>query len=210
MGLNGHGIIKKYFALHEFGFVVQANHPGPRKGRFAVVTKRGSGCGGRGRRRRDYAVAGRLSRARERCALRTTNDAGAYGKTVWSWLSLLQSSFRGDASARPGLMHRQSAKRRRQERIRLRGELGISRHTTAQGRPGCLGCPSGFPLCFPLRILRTAGHGCQPAPGLPCALGTNEGNKRSKARAEHAARMPMHVGCLRSGRMPPQASLRAQ
>ena len=40
---------------------------------------------------------------RERCALRTTNDAGAYGKTVWSWLSLLQSSFRGDASTRPGL-----------------------------------------------------------------------------------------------------------
>src|SRR6516165_5248208 len=37
----GMGSSKKYFALHEFGFVVQANHPGPRKGRSYVVTNAG-------------------------------------------------------------------------------------------------------------------------------------------------------------------------
>ena len=46
-----------------------------------------------------------------------------------------------------------------------------------------------FPLCICLRILRAAGHGCQPAPGLPCALRFQEGGTSSKARAEHAARM---------------------
>ncbi len=36
-----------------------------------------------------------------------------------------------------------------------------------------------FPLCICVRIcFRTAGHGCQPAPGLPCALFTRGGSER--------------------------------
>ena len=55
------------------------------------------------------------------------------------------------------------------------GRAGISRQPIAQGRPGVF-----RPTCFPpahlrVQILRAAGHGCQPAPGLPCALFTEEG-----------------------------------
>jgi len=133
---------------------------------------------------------------RERCALRTTNDAGAYGKTVWSWLSLLQSSFREGASAQPGAMRRQFAKRRRQERIRLRGEHGISRQTTAQGRPGCLGCPV-FPLCIACAMFSTGAMGASRRPVFPAPSVTKEGKETRIARAEHAARMRTHVRCLK-------------
>ena len=60
----------------------------------------------------------------------------AYGKTVWSWPSSLRSSFsRRCQRAQPGGRHRQFAGRGRPEGIRLPGERGISRQTTAQGRP---------------------------------------------------------------------------
>ena len=64
--------------------------------------------------------------------------------------------------------------------IRRRGEKGISRKATAQGRPGV----SGFtcmPLCICLRYLRTADRGCQPAPGLPCALLIEEGGEMKQS-----------------------------
>jgi len=38
---------------------------------------------------------------RERRASRATNGAGAYGKSVWFWLSLLQSSFAEAKSSQP-------------------------------------------------------------------------------------------------------------
>ena len=167
----------------------------PRKGRSYVVTNAGwdaVDAGGVGAK----AIAGRLSRARERCALRTTNDAGAYGKTVWSWLSLLQSSFREGASAQPGAMRRQFAKRWRQERIRLRGEHGISRQTTAQGRPGCLGCPV-FPLCIACAMFSTGAMGASRRPVFPAPSVTKEGKETRIARTEHAARMRTHVRCLK-------------
>jgi len=60
----------------------------------------------------------------------------AYGKTVWSWPSSLRSSFsRRCQRAQPGGRHRLFAGRGRPEGIRLPGEHGISRQTTAQGRP---------------------------------------------------------------------------
>jgi hypothetical protein len=43
---------------------------------------------------------------------RVTNDAAAYGKTVWSWLSLLQSSRAEVHRANRMSMHRQFARRR--------------------------------------------------------------------------------------------------
>jgi len=43
---------------------------------------------------------------------RVTNDAAAYGETVWSWLSLLQSSRAEVHRANRMSMHRQFARRR--------------------------------------------------------------------------------------------------
>ncbi|NYG49602.1 hypothetical protein GGD67_007101 [Bradyrhizobium sp. IAR9] len=39
--------MQKYSNLQKFGFAVQPRHPACHKGRFAIVTKRGPGCGGR-------------------------------------------------------------------------------------------------------------------------------------------------------------------
>src|SRR6185312_14173429 len=64
-------------------------------------------------------------------------DERAYGKTVWSWPSLLRSSSCGGVSEPNRVdFRRQFAGRGRPERTRLPGERGISRQTTAQGRPG--------------------------------------------------------------------------
>jgi hypothetical protein len=43
---------------------------------------------------------------------RVTNDAAAYGKTVWSWLSLLQPSRAEVQRAQPSKLYRQFARRR--------------------------------------------------------------------------------------------------
>src|SRR6266404_5117430 len=70
-------------------------------------------------------IAGRTS-VRERFTARRTNDAKAYGKTVWSWHPLLVSSrrrFFGPDRARKTLDPPTTVTRR----IRRRGERGISR-----------------------------------------------------------------------------------
>ena len=111
---------------------------------------------------------------RERWTSRMTNGAGAYGKSVWSWLSLLRSSFRGDASTRPGLAASSIREATEAKRIRLRGEHAISRQATAQGRPGVSGftCVSSVRHCA---SVQHRGHGCRPAPGLPCTLFSKRG-----------------------------------
>ena len=103
-----------------------------------------------------------------------TNGADAYGKSVWSWLSLLQSSFRGDASTPPGLAASSLREATEAKRIRLRGEHAISRQTTARGRPGVSGftCVSSVRHCA---SVQHRGHGCRPAPGLPCTLFSKRG-----------------------------------
>jgi hypothetical protein len=76
--------------------------------------------------------------------------------------------------AQPGEMHCEFARRGRPEGIRLPGERGISRRTTAQGRP-CVRLHLYAAVHFSLRYTRTADRGCQSAPGLPCALCLKEG-----------------------------------
>ena len=71
--------------------------------------------------------------------------------------------------------------------IRLQGEHGISRKTIAQGMPGCSGCTCML-VCALTNAYCTRDRGCQPAPGIPCAL-LIEGRKRiAKPRAKRAAR----------------------
>ena len=56
------------------------------------------------------------------------------------------------------------------------------------------GRATGPPVVHPVRVLQhTRDFGCQPAPGLPCALVPDEGGNDSKARAKQAARSRSHV-----------------
>jgi hypothetical protein len=59
--------------------------------------------------------------------------------------------------------------------IRLQGERGISRKTIAQGMPGCSGCTCML-VCAFLSASCTRDRGCQPAPGIPCALSFSRAN----------------------------------
>jgi hypothetical protein len=128
-----------------------------------------------------------------------TSGAVAYGQFVWSWPSLLRSSLsRRCLRAQPGGRHCQFAKRGRPERTRLPGEHGISRQPTAQGRP-CVWLHLYAAVQFFCVCLRTADRGCQPAPGLPCALLDERVERSSKARAFRAARLRRCV-CRETGR----------
>ncbi len=73
--------------------------------------------------------------------------------------------------------------------IRLQGELGISRNTIARGMPGCSGCTCML-VCAFLSASCTRDRGCQPAPGIPCALRFLEG----KLRASLGCNAPRECG----------------
>lgn len=79
--------------------------------------------------------------------------------------------------ARPGLRASPIREVTEARRNSAPGRARISRQAIAQGRPGVF-----RPTCYPpahlrVQILRAADHGCQPAPGLPCALFTEEGER---------------------------------
>ena len=95
-------------------------------------------------------------------------------------------------SRQPARCRRLSPGRGRPEGIRLPGERGISRPTIAQGRP-CVGLHLYAAVRFFLRVLSRSGPRVPPAPGLPCALLAREGERRSKARANSAARTRRRV-----------------
>jgi hypothetical protein len=124
-----------------------------------------------------------------RTTLSRTAKACGPGTRCWC------QAFAEDASGRPDIDASPiSARRRRQEGIRLRGERAISRQPTAQGRPGCSGFACGFPPVHCLRNVQHRGHGCRPAPGLPCALVRRERTKEmSKTRAKCVARTRRRV-----------------
>jgi hypothetical protein len=114
---------------------------------------------------------------------------GAYGKTVWSWPSLLRSSLsRRCGRAQPGEAHRQFAGRGRPEG---QSAPGGARHKPSNHRAGKAECwPHMYAAVrFFLRYIfaqRTAG--ARSAPGLPCALSVLRGTSPGKTRAKRAAR----------------------
>jgi len=117
-------------------------------------------------------------------------EEAAYGKTVWSWHPWLVSSRR--RFAKPDRATRAVNSPVMEARgIRLQGERGISRKTIAQGMPGCSGCTCML-VCAFLSASCTRDRGCQPAPGIPCALWFLEGAKSLKTSASCAARMRPH------------------
>src|SRR3569623_275445 len=153
-----------------------------KRGDRRVVPFASRGCGGRGSVGRDRPRAGRIAlrepeASRGRTALRArlaniipavstmpenpvATCGCAYGKTVWSWPSLLRSSLAEAWSAQPGRITPSIRKATVTKRTRRRGEHGISRQPIAQGRPGVR--PHLYAAVqFFSRVLRTADRGCQ-------------------------------------------------
>ena len=96
---------------------------------------------------------------------RKTYGAEAYGKTVWSWRPWLASSWwrfavpnRAKRIVNPPAMEARG--------IRLQGEPGISRKTTAQGMPECSDCTCML-VCATLRTYCTRDRGCSKHPAFP-------------------------------------------
>ena len=119
-------------------------------------------------RRRANGGAGQAFTARERSTGAQTNDADAYGKTVWSRHPLLVPSCRwrvrsdriGGSAIKPAATVTR--------RIRRRGERGISRKTIAQGRRNAPTVPVCSCACSYAHIAReTAGAACTRHSLLP-------------------------------------------
>jgi hypothetical protein len=153
-----------------------SRHPVPREGRWPSSRTLGrvavdaAASGAKGVRR---AVIRERSTARRRTALKRLRqifgwpalgwlkflaEEAAYGKTVWSWRPWLVSSRR--RFAKPDRAMRAVNSPATEARgIRLRGELGISRKTIAQGMPGCSGCTCML-VCAFLSASCTRDRGC--------------------------------------------------
>ena len=137
------------------------------EGRFAVVTKRGAGCDGRLRRQCEQSCR------RKRRGVRRNRVVLAPRPWRLSGPACLGAG-NGD------------------NKRRSPGRARISRKAIARGKPGCLGvtcgpCPCasacGMPVCSGARDLRVL-----PAPGLPCALCSREGQRISTTRVKTVPR----------------------
>src|SRR3954471_24015478 len=151
----------KYSTLPKFRFGVCVAHPGSSlRGDLVVVTFASRACGGRGSVRAREGRAGCIALREPKTSYRRAARLGfvslvsfrlrrqgwkncgemagrAYGKTVWSWPSLLRSSFCGgvcEPNRADSIIQIREA-REAKRKVRLPGEHGISRPTIAQGRP---------------------------------------------------------------------------
>jgi len=115
--------------------IYNCRRPVPEEGRFANVTKRGAGCGGRGSVGRVDVVAGR-AKARERSGRADGRRCGVRQRRVV--LAPVAGVKPAEVFANPTGLARPSIRRRRwQDRIRRRGEHVISRKAIARGMPEC-------------------------------------------------------------------------
>jgi hypothetical protein len=141
--------------------------PRPREGRIAIVTD--VGCGERWPRH-----AGRATRLRRVSLLMSEGRAPTNGVKSGRQSRVVLAPVAG---VKPAEVLRNPTGFRRTfnppameaKGIRLQGELGISRKTIAQGMPGCSGCTCML-VCATTSAICTRDRGCQPAPGIPCAL----------------------------------------
>src|SRR4051794_17863660 len=140
------------------------------------------------------SVSFRLRRlGRENCG----EMAGrAYGKTVWSWPSLLRSSCRGgvcEPNRADSIIQIREA-REAKRKVRLPGEHGISRPTIAQGRPS-----DWLHLYAAVRFFCATSS--RSGPRVPAGTRPSlrplglEGGMTGKARAKRATRTRTHVRC---------------
>ena len=92
---------QKYFALIEFGIIVYVIRPHPVEGAVVRRHERGSGCGGRGQRRRDKQSRGGSNR--ERDAACTTNGVACVrqNRVVLAVVATVKLSRRRHRANRP-------------------------------------------------------------------------------------------------------------
>ncbi len=157
------------------------------EGRSYVVTNVGGGAVdavASGTRRRDQGemnLVRSLLRA-ERTALKRTAktcgpDRRCYGQALRRWIG-----------AQPGRGTSPIRKVTEARRNSAPGRARISRQPIAQGRPGVFRPTCCPPVHLRVQILRTADHGCQPAPGLPCALFTERGSRKREKLGRYVPR----------------------
>ena len=129
-----------------------------------------------GRTRRHERGGGmRWTRAR-----RQTTGARADGEVVWSWRSDAGAKV-AELSANDGGNQAWSPGRARSKPLKpLRREGRVS---------------SAEPVVLPRAFLLHADHGCQPVPGLPCALSFRGTNRSGIPRTHCAARTKFRVSC---------------
>jgi hypothetical protein len=130
---------------------------------------------------------------------RQTNGAFAYGKTVWSWHPWLVSSRRRFAKLNRA-MRAANSPATEARGIRLRGELGISRQTIAQGRPDAP-ADTRMLVCVFLALIahETAGasqHPAFPAPSyfLGAELKAHSGVSRRENASPCLSVVPANAG----------------
>src|SRR5215204_6830893 len=112
--------------------------------------------------------------------LRLTCAAQAYGEVVWF----------GRRGAGVKLAIRSASDGGK--RAVLRGEHEVSRKAIAQGRPECFALPCML-VCSFVCANRTRDRGCSKHPVFPAPSVFEEGKRRCKPRAVHAARMRNYI-----------------
>ncbi len=125
---------------------------------------------------------------------RGTNDAVAYGKTARSWRPKLAPSLVVVRLPDRAWPHQRSARRRWQQSSPHRGDRGISRQPTAQGRPGCLGCTCML-VCDFFCAICTRDRGCSGHLVFPAPSSSKRARTFSKPRAHRVARTRSRICC---------------
>ena len=172
------------------------------RGAYRDRHEREAGCGGRSSVRRETWSQGELNlmsghwRARRTALKRTAKPCGPDTR---GWCQTAGGAFDPTGSVASS-----SRQRRRPEGIRLRGEHGISRQTTAQGMPECSGCTCMLVSAFLRTFLHTRPR-VQQAPGIPCSLRQRGGDKVHASLGRNASRERRRTF---SCRHPPCAQLR--
>jgi len=108
----------------------------------------------------------------------------AYGKTVWSWPSLLRSSSCGGGSR----VNRRGAGEFREVReARTNSAPGRARHKPSDHRAGKAVCWAS-PVCccavLPACAFRAADRGCRRHPAFPAPFWLHEGDKTKQSSGE--------------------------
>ena len=178
---------RKIFFFSEFtNRRIDWTSPHRHKGRFAIVTKRGAGCDGRG------LASGRFFLPDETPA--------AHGEIAGAW--------RRDRGVYP--FPSRSGNGNGDKNRRSPGRLRISRKAIARGKPGCPGCTCQTRVHFLLLHIAHGSCGCRRHPAFPAPSRFRGPTNWQSSGENRAVRTRAHGsrGCnlLPEGRIPARNS----